>query len=88
MFGCQEKDPLLYNPSSLVDPRNPDTQNTARKKRRIFGKLVTTSGGRPDAPTKELKEDLGDSENLEYISIGKLNKFFIWRQEFKLKVYS
>ena len=50
--------------------------------------VYNSSGGRPDAPTKELKEDLGDSENLEYISIGKLNKFFIWRQEFKLKVYS
>lgn len=56
-----------------MDPRNQDTNNPVTKKRRIFGKLVTTSGGRPDAATKGIKEDLGDPENLEYISIGSVS---------------
>lgn len=56
-----------------MDPRNQDTNNPVTKKRRMFGKLVTTSGGRPDAAIKGTQEDLGDPKNLEYISIGSVS---------------
>ena len=68
----QEKDPLHYNPSKLLDPRSNLVEEGPRKKRRMFGKLVTTSGGRPGARAARSSGQLQtDNESPDFVTIGK-----------------
>ena len=70
----KEKDPLHYNPSKLMDPR---TQESPKRIKRMFGKLVTTSGGRPggrNTSTRTYRElSDGEEETTEYVTIGECN---------------
>jgi len=69
-FLDKEKDPLHYNPSKLMDPR---TQESPKRIKRMFGKLVTTSGGRPggrNTSTRTYRElSDGEEETTEYVTI-------------------
>ena len=74
----QEKDPLHYKPNSLLNQLSDPSSEKSGKKARIFGKLVTTSGGRPGGrPSRRVLDEEdpssdygGEEEGFEYINIS------------------
>jgi len=71
-FLDKEKDPLQYQPSNLADSL--PQAAASRRKQRIFGKLVTTSGGRPGVRSTRRYDPnevvSGEEADQEYVHIG------------------